>query len=95
MEQADMNKGCGDQAVPLAMKDQPGARGAEMNEVAGSRLAGRDTAKDHPEIDGAVNAEQKIGSGGDEDVPPAFAGVRTRHLAFIIRYGMRCGRAAV
>src|SRR6185437_8146620 len=59
VEQANVDEGGGDEAIPLAVKDQRGLGGAEVDQVAGGGLAGGDTGEHHPEIDRAVNSEQE------------------------------------
>jgi hypothetical protein len=95
MEQADVDEGGSDQAIPLAMENENGVGGPKVNEIARRWFAWRDAAQDHPEIDGAVNAKKKVSSGGNEDVPAALAGVGAGHLSLVVRDGMGRGRATV
>jgi hypothetical protein len=84
VEQTDVNEGSSEQAVPLAMQDKDGYIGAVVNELGFGRFAGRDTVKNHPEIDGTVDAKQQIGSRRDKNVPTPLPGVGARHLAFVV-----------
>ena len=75
VDEADVDEGGGEQAVPLGVEDEPGFVGAVVEQGVVGRQLGIDAVGDHPNVDGDVDGEQEVGARGGARVPDAVLAV--------------------
>jgi hypothetical protein len=71
VEQADVDEGGGEETPPLAGEDEIRVGGSEVEELRDGGVFGGDAAEDHPEEDGAVDADEEVGGRSGEDAAGA------------------------
>ncbi len=85
MEQPNMDKGRGEQTVPLTVQNPLRVGRAEVKELVSRWTTGRHAMKNHVAEDEDIDSEQDVGTWGGQDVPSALAGVGTVDLALVVR----------
>ena len=83
VEEADVDKDGREQAPPLAAEDEVGVGRSEVDQLGDSGFLQRDTAKHHPEEDGAVDSDQDIGGRSGEEIAAARAGAHRGRDGFL------------